>query len=690
MKKKLLLLPMFLLVLAACGPSTSSEPVSQNPSTTTETSVTSEAPVTSETSVAPSSEEEESLPPPATESEAPVVEEKTIAQIRDITLDSTGGLAPADKVRVRTSGVVTSIYRGAKVGDNPAFNVHIQDGEKALMLYGIMPDDIAAFGKVGDLLHVEGRLAPYKFLWELDMVEVLSKEEGTAVTPQVVTSVAQSAFAGLDSALVKIEGLSIVSGAIVADDQADNLTLKLGSDEIGAYMHYFIPVDVQQAILDSLTPEGDADNKIDAMDTFTFTGVVGMNNNVYQLSITDATNFSNVVDGGEPVAPTVFKGVTEIRAGMKDASIAVGELVNFEGVVTQKNNMGVLIQQSTGGSVSAIALRGVANTAEIEIGNLVRGTGKVSVYENLPQLDNSGTLTVVSATGLAQTSVEITEEFLGLPNLTDFSNAIVHGSGLVAETDIDLSGLETSNYVNFNLKKGAATFTIRFDKRYVDSAPVKDVILAIKAGYSLEILEGGAYLSWYKTAHQAYLLDASKLIVRNIAGDVVVGTEPEEPAETFLGKYDLSDEVRTAYVSGTKSKYDEGEFATFLMTKLAVGGTETLVSSTGETNVYTAANSFADTGPQFNGIKFGSSKATGTVTLNFAPGTNVVKIVVGAAGWASPNTDTLTIGGVTLTPTQGGVAGTAEELVFEFAATDTVTITANKRIIFSYISVYSE
>lgn len=162
--------------------------------------------------------------------------------------------------------------------------------------------------------------------------------------------------------------------------------------------------------------------------------------------------------------------------------------------------------------------------------------------------------------------------------------------------------------------------------------------------------------------------------------------EPQ-PTSTFLGKYDLNDVVRTAYVSSTK--YAAGEFATFLKTKLAVGGTEKLATSAGETNVYTPENSAGTTGPQFNGIKFGSSSAGGTVTLNFDAGTNVVKVVVGVAGWASPNTDTLTIGGVTLTPTQGGVSATVQEMVFEFAATDSVIIATNKRIIFNYISIYT-
>ncbi len=115
---------------------------------------------------------------------------------------------------------------------------------------------------------------------------------------------------------------------------------------------------------------------------------------------------------------------------------------------------------------------------------------------------------------------------------------------------------------------------------------------------------------------------------------------------------------------------------------------EVLLSSSGETNIYAAEGSQSATGPQFNGIKFGSSGAGGSVTLTFKPGTNVTKIVAGAAAWKA-NTDTLTIGGVTKTPVQGGNTATVEELEFTFDATDTVAISTNKRIIFNYITVYA-
>lgn len=132
--------------------------------------------------------------------------------------------------------------------------------------------------------------------------------------------------------------------------------------------------------------------------------------------------------------------------------------------------------------------------------------------------------------------------------------------------------------------------------------------------------------------------------------------------------------------------YSEGQFAIFLNGQMTAGSSEVLLTSSNEENVYTRSTSGTATGPQFNGIKFGSSSANGTVTLNFAPGTNVNRIVAGCAGWAAA--DTLTIGGVTKTPTQNGAAATVEDMEFTFGATDTITIVTTKRVIFNYISVY--
>jgi hypothetical protein len=172
----------------------------------------------------------------------------------------------------------------------------------------------------------------------------------------------------------------------------------------------------------------------------------------------------------------------------------------------------------------------------------------------------------------------------------------------------------------------------------------------------------------------------------NVGGGDAGGT-------SLLAKYDLGDQVRTPYGDGVNTKFTTGQFATLLESKMVAGGTDKLASSSGETNVYLAEQSASETGPQFNGIKFGGSQKSGTVTLNFDAGTGITKVVVGCAGWIDPTLldktpDTLTVGGVTNTPTQGGVTATVAATTFEFAATDTLTITSNYRIIVNYIEIY--
>ena len=75
--------------------------------------------------------------------------------------------------------------------------------------------------------------------------------------------------------------------------------------------------------------------------------------------------------------------------------------------------------------------------------------------------------------------------------------------------------------------------------------------------------------------------------------------------------------------------------------------------------------------------------------MTFEDGSNISKVVVGCAGWASPNADTIAVGGVTKTPVQGGVNASVEEIEFAFEAVDSFSILTTKRIIINYISVYA-
>lgn len=538
MKRKLLLLPMFLLVLAACGPSTSSEPVSQDP--TSEAPVTSEEPTTSEapvTSEDPVTSDDDTLPPPPPTSEIPPAESMTIAQIRDIPLNASGGLDAGQIREVRTTGTVTNVARRAA---DLLYNVTIQDGEEAMLLYKIAEEDIADFGEPGDLLTVEGTLAPYEGLWELSGVKVISKEAGTAITPKALTSVAQDSLVGLDSVLVKIEGLSYVAGQVVADTNADNLSFKLGEDTIGAYLHYAIPEEVQAEIAAALVPTGDADGKIDVMDTLTFTGIVDMNKGTYQLAITGPENFSNVTDGGEPTAPTDYDSIIDIRAGIKDGTLKDGDVVNFEGVVTSKDNFSashgngeITLQSTDGTDTSGIFMYRVptAQYDSVAVGNLIRGTATIDAFEGLDQLASpfSNEFTVVEAVGPTQAAVELTETLIADANFVDKTGTLVTATALTATADVNLTA---DDHKTVTLAKGAQTVDLYANKYFADYDDVIAKLNLIRTGYTVELQQGAAYLGW-RTTERVMLLNADLIIVKDTEGNIVTETpvDPEPPVE---------------------------------------------------------------------------------------------------------------------------------------------------------------
>jgi hypothetical protein len=307
--------------------------------------------------------------------------------------------------------------------------------------------------------------------------------------------------------------------------------------------------------------------------------------------------------------------------------------------------------------------------------------GKLQLYGTTPEIPQGGSK-LISATGGVQPSeaIEVT-----IAQALEIAGALAHN-----ETTTELyrvSGVITAitaaydaGYKNVSFLIGetvdAATTLLIYRLSIQTQAEADEKIVV---GNSV-VLEGNL---------KKYNADLELVSVSLISFTPGEGGEDPDPIESvLLAKYDLADVVRGDYVDGAVNKYSDGEFATFLKTKVASGGTDKLASSSGETNVYLGAYSAAATGPQFNGIKFGSSSAGGSVTLVFDEGTEIVKVVAGCAGWASPNADILTIGGVAKTPTQGGVEATVEAVDFSFTARDEVTISTNKRIIFSYIAVY--
>lgn len=281
--RRLLLLPLFMLVLAGCKPTPQPSPSSEEPNV----SVTSD------------SEELPSVPV----SEVPTFEAKTIAEIRAMTEDGASASAAQKELFYQTTGVVTSKFRGANISNvGPGWNITIQDGNDALLLYAIGETKYAdkfADVAVGSELTVSGNLAAYNGLRELGSVEYISHKAATAVAPEVLTDISQAALAGKDSKLVRIEGLTLhAKPTLTAEMNGDRTNISLSMDirkndvAIGTYMHYNIPLAEAEATMELL-------RTVTSNSTLNWTGVLGMNNKVFQLTNAHVSEWEVTV--GDPV-----------------------------------------------------------------------------------------------------------------------------------------------------------------------------------------------------------------------------------------------------------------------------------------------------------------------------------------------------------------------------------------------------
>lgn len=313
-------------------------------------------------------------------------------------------------------------------------------------------------------------------------------------------------------------------------------------------------------------------------------------------------------------------------------------------------------------------------------------TATMSLKNYHGTIENSGTPTVVLITAgtswdINYTNVDVAAALTAATALADnaTSTAYYKVTGFIVEVTTAYNA--TYGNISFTIGDTAeATELLTVYRLTVTAAEAETIV----AGSSIVV--GGQLQKYVNSTTSAVNLELVSGVLFSVGEG---GGDPDPIESVLLAKYDLADVVRTPFGAGGNTKYAVGEFATFLSTKVVAGGTDNLVSSSGETNVYYAEQSGGDYGPQFNGIKFGSSKAGGSVTLAFDAGTNITKVVVGCAGWATPNTDTLTIGGITKTPVQGSDTATVEEVVFDLsAASDSIAIATNKRIVFNYISVY--
>lgn len=570
MKKKLILLPLLGLFLVGC---TKTPPATSDPS---------------------SSDDIPTIPvSDGSEDTSEELDLRTIADLRDTPLNDEGTVENA--IECWTRGVLTKKYLGAKINDAAAYVLTIQDGDEAIGIYGVSPDDIDSFGEIGDELTIHGYYKPYKGLHQLSDAEVVSKKAGTPVEPEVLTSVAQEDLVGKDSKLVKIPGANFVSGTITPGS-ASNMTIALNEVNLGGYAHYYLPVEDMQALADKLAAVDE--DGIDSMDTLTFTGIIGMNNGTYQFMITHPDEFTDLVDGGEPGAiehETLFAFHERFAAG----TAKEGDLIHVKGVITsathnsQWSNNNVTIQQTEGEEVRALYLYRVADAVlgEAKVGDEVSLSGTLGDYRGMKQLTSVENLTVLGD-GPAQGALSITAENVATLGVKD-QNVLVNVLGLNPVSQISVTPEATPTLTFKFVADPEKTINLRENADIADLAAINAKLNGLKPVDTVDF-KHPTVLGWYNipqlVVHHSDAITVTPGEVPDLTGleltidgDVEVGGTKQLTVAPVPATANLPDEL--TYTS------DAEEVATVNATGLVSG------IAVGTANITVTGGGFEDTIP---------------------------------------------------------------------------------------------
>ncbi|MCH5180440.1 MAG: Ig-like domain-containing protein [Erysipelotrichales bacterium] len=275
MKKKIILLPLMLLALVACG--------QNNDSASTPAST----PAGSEN---PGSVEQKPSEVPSVGGDSTTQPEEKVDLIEDVLKDGIALDNNAFSTKQYTiEGIVTGI-----VGNS----YYIQDGEYAFYVYNKPIEGL----KIGDKVRVVSQIQNYNGLIETYSKDASSSAEkigeGTPVTPVEFASIDE--ITQMDqSKLVTIKGLGYVSGSI-ALDKSSGVNFNFGGTEVQVRMDKYLDGTIKEEIAEKL-------NNLTVNDTVDFTGVnVGWYNGV-QFALTSADSIE--VHQGE------FVDVTSIEVG---------------------------------------------------------------------------------------------------------------------------------------------------------------------------------------------------------------------------------------------------------------------------------------------------------------------------------------------------------------------------------------
>lgn len=388
-------------------------------------------------------------------------------------------------------------------------------------------------------------------------------------------------------------------------------------------------------------------------------------------------------------------------------------MYSFHGEVVAENSKSVLLHDGTAG----IMLFGEENAEAYDVGDQVWVVGTTSTYNGMYQVSNAWTqkesgktydipeateLTNETIAGLATESIPTTAmkkykwsavaeksgNFLVLSPegatipveplyLDEEEYPIVEGRTYALEGYF-AGYASKANYVGFVLTSATQTAAPTLSKVTL-SANGDTVYIGKTLQLSAQEEPTGAVLDldWTSSNEAVATVDGNGKVTGVSAGTVTI-TATSKAVPTVKATIDLKVEPEPNYKEGYKIDFatalaDSGNKA---YTEGQVG-TLTLEGTSGEKNVYWAnPNGSNATKYGIDGLKFGKSGEAGSITFNFAEGSDIVGVVFyDYASWYTDAGPIVTVQEASQTILTSDKV--TEPLRFTFAKTDSVTITAS-------------
>ena len=371
---------------------------------------------------------------------------------------------------------------------------------------------------------------------------------------------------------------------------------------------------------------------------------------------------------------------------LAEAKAMVDQEVTVRGVVTavspyseQYGNFGVLIEDATDG----LYLYRVAGTdayAQFVIGQEIEVTGTMDQYNGLYEMKDvqMDTFKVINEKATIPGPTPMSNELQDQCKVVELKEAVWNGSAFEKDGSTYAYFYSSSWLAEQpELVKGA-TYTVIgwlnwYNNPQISPLQAPELVAEAPAHEHTECPECGKC-----TAEDCDGTEADKC-----AGHEEEPEQPEQPEVEGSVKYTFAD------LTGKGTELTASS-------ALSIFGTENGLTSVTVTKVY---NGNGDGGayPQTAGfLKFGTSKANGVLTLNFAEGTKVTKVVINCHDWYKKsasyptNSNKVSVNGSTAVLAPYTEDGTPGDLTFELEATNKVEITSALRVFVFSITVYFE